>query len=221
MIIVPGIAVTAQIYESANYLIYRGLREQDSLPVILKVLKSDYLDTSELLRYQHEYEILHNLDLEGVIKVYGLETYERRLVLISEDFGGNSLAQLIAESSQVQGMVMPIEKILKIIIQITEILSRIHSHNIIHKDINPSNIIFNTKTEQVKIIDFGISSVITNESFISEEANVLEGTLAYISPEQTGRMNRHLDYRTDFYSRVATFYELLTGQLPFQTTGFL
>ncbi|MEO8890174.1 MAG: AAA family ATPase [Coleofasciculaceae cyanobacterium] len=221
MIIVPGIAVTAQIYESANCLIYRGLREQDSLPVILKVLKSDYPDTSELLRYQHEYDILHNLDLEGVIKVYGLETYERRLVLIFEDFGGNSLAQLIAEISKVQGMVMPIEKILKIVIQITEILSKIHNHNIIHKDINPSNIIFNTETGQVKIIDFGISSTITSESFISDESNVLEGTLAYISPEQTGRMNHPLDYRTDFYSLGVTFYELLTGQLPFQTTDVL
>lgn len=220
MIIVPGIAVTAQIYEGTNCLIYRGLREQDSVPVILKVLKSDYLDNSERLQYQQEYEILQNLDIEGVIKVYGLETYEKSLVLIFEDVGGDSLAQLIAESSNVQGMVMPLEKILKIVIQVTEILSEIHAHNIIHKDINPSNIIFNVETEQVKIIDFGISSVTTDESF-SEESNILEGTLAYISPEQTGRMNRPIDYRTDFYSLGATFYELLTGQVPFQTTDVL
>lgn len=220
MIIVPGIVVTAQIYEGANCLIYRGLREQDSAAVILKVLKSDYPDPSELLQYQHEYEILQNLDIEGVIKIYGIETYERSLVLIFEDFGGNSLEQLIAETSKEQGMVMPLEKILKIVIQVTEILSKIHAHNIIHKDINPSNIIFNVETEQVKIIDFGISSVTTDESF-SEESNILEGTLAYISPEQTGRMNRPIDYRTDFYSLGATLYELLTGQVPFQTTDVL
>lgn len=221
MIIVPGIAITAQIYESANCLIYRGLREQDGAAVILKVLKSDDLDTNALVQYQQEYEILHNLNLEGVIKVYSLETVERTLVLIFEDFGGDSLAQLIAESSKVQGMVMPLEKILKIVIQITEILSRIHNHNIIHKDINPSNIILNAETEQVKIIDFGISSIITREGFLLQESNVLEGTLAYISPEQTGRMNRPIDYRTDFYSLGVTFYELLTGQLPFQTTDVL
>lgn len=217
---IPGIAITAQIYESANCLVYRGFREQDSEAVILKVLKSDYPDSSELLQYQQEYEILHDLNLEGVIKVYSLETYERTLILIFEDFGGNSLAQLIAESSQVEGMVMPLEKILKIVIQITEILSRIHNHNIIHKDINPSNIIFNLETDKVKIIDFGISSIIASDSTINEP-NTLEGTLAYISPEQTGRMNRPLDYRTDFYSLGVTFYELLTGQLPFQTTDVL
>ncbi len=216
---IPGIAVTAQIYESANCLVYRGFREQDSEAVILKVLKSDYPDSSELLQYQQEYEILHNLNLEGVIKVYSLETYERTSVLIFEDFGGNSLAQLIAESSQVEGMVMPLEKILKIVIQITEILSSIHNHNIIHKDINPSNIIFNLETDKVKIIDFGISSIIASDSIVN--ANTLEGTLAYISPEQTGRMNLPLDYRTDFYSLGVTFYELLTGQLPFQTTDVL
>ena len=155
------------------------------------------------------------MNLEGVIKVYSLETYDRSLVLIFEDFGGDSLPQLISKNSKVQGMVMPLEKILKIAIQITEILSRIHNHNIIHKDINPSNIIFNAETEQVKIIDFGISSITTNESLILNESNVLEGTFAYISPEQTGRMNRPLDYRTDFYSLGITFYELLTGQLPF------
>jgi PAS domain S-box-containing protein len=221
MIMIPGISVTAQIYESSHCLIYRGFREQDSEKVILKVLKSDYADASQLLQYQQEYEILQNLSLEGVVKVYSLETYERSLVLIFEDFGGDSLAQLISESSQVQGMVMPLEKILNIVIQITEILSRIHSHNIIHKDINPSNIIFNSKTDKVKIIDFGISSIIASETSILNESNVLEGTLAYISPEQTGRMNRHIDYRTDFYSLGVTFYELLTGQLPFKTTDVL
>lgn len=221
MIMLPGITVTAQIYESDNCLIYRGLREQDATAVILKVLKSHDFDSDALLQYQQEYEILRNLNLEGVIKVYSLETFERSLVLIFEDFGGNSLAQLIAENSKAQRMVMPLEKILKIVIQITEILSRIHNHNIIHKDINPSNIIVNRETEQVKIIDFGISSIITKEDSILQDFNILEGTLAYISPEQTGRMNRPIDHRTDFYSLGVTFYELLTGQLPFQTTDIL
>jgi serine/threonine protein kinase len=100
---------------------------------------------------------------------------------------------------------------------VAEILGAIHAGNIIHKDINPSNIVYNPATGQVKIIDFGISTVLSRENPTLSNPNVLEGTLAYMSPEQTGRMNRAIDYRTDFYSLGATFYELLTGRLPFVT----
>ncbi|WP_210407198.1 AAA family ATPase, partial [Hydrocoleum sp. CS-953] len=96
-------------------------------------------------------------------------------------------------------------------------LGQIHAENIIHKDINPANIIYNPKTKQLKIIDFGISTRLTRENPILKNPNVLEGTLAYISPEQTGRMNRGIDYRTDLYSLGATFFQLLTGELPFNT----
>ncbi|MEG4330015.1 serine/threonine-protein kinase PknK, partial [Microcoleus sp. herbarium5] len=110
---------------------------------------------------------------------------------------------------------------LQIAIATTEILGQIHSANIIHKDINPSNIVYNPETEQLKIIDFGISTQLTRETPILKNPGLLEGTLAYISPEQTGRMNRTLDYRTDFYSLGVTFYELLTGKLPFDTEDAL
>ena len=103
-------------------------------------------------------------------------------------------------------------------IPITSILGEIHAANIIHKDINPSNIVFNPATEQLKIIDFGISTILTRENPALKNPNVLEGTLAYISPEQTGRMNRSLDYRSDFYGLGATFYELLAHQVPFDAT---
>lgn len=100
-------------------------------------------------------------------------------------------------------------------------MGAIHASNIIHKDINPANIVFNPETEIIKIIDFGISTQLTRENPTLKNPNVLEGTLAYTSPEQTGRMNRSLDYRTDFYSLGVTFYELLTGQLPFESTDAL
>src|SRR4029078_4113749 len=93
-----------------------------------------------------------------------------------------------------------LEEFLLIAIATTEILGQIHRVNIIHKDINPSNIVYNPPTKQLKIIDFGISTQLTRETPSLKNPNVLEGTLAYISPEQTGRMNRTLDYRADFYS---------------------
>ncbi|MCP4996169.1 MAG: AAA family ATPase, partial [Gammaproteobacteria bacterium] len=95
-------------------------------------------------------------------------------------------------------------------------LSYIHQHNVIHKDMNPGNILFNPETTQVQIIDFGISTELSREQHDVNVANHLEGTLAYISPEQTGRMNRDLDYRTDYYSLGVTLYEMLTGSLPFE-----
>jgi hypothetical protein len=100
---------------------------------------------------------------------------------------------------------------------LTDILGHIHQQNIIHKDINPANWIFNPSTWQVKLIDFGIASVLPRENPTLKNPNQLEGTLAYISPEQTGRMNRALDYRSDFYSLGVTFYELFTGKVPFET----
>lgn len=220
MIRFPGIKVLAQIYESDNSVVYRGIREQDHKAVILKVLKQDYPTPSELTRYKQEYEITRNLNIEGVVKAYALEPYQRARVIILEDFGASSLRQLFKGSVDARHILSP-AKFLKLAIQTAEILGAIHAANIIHKDINPANIVFNPQTEIIKIIDFGISTQLTRENPALKNPNVLEGTLAYMSPEQTGRMNRSLDYRTDFYSLGVTFYELLTGQLPFESTDAL
>jgi serine/threonine protein kinase len=114
-----------------------------------------------------------------------------------------------------------IAEFLHLAIEIVDILGQIHQQHIIHKDINPSNIILNQQTGKLKLIDLGISTTLSRENSTFRNSNVLEGTLAYISPEQTGRMNRAIDYRTDFYSLGIAFYELLTGQLPFPTNDVL
>ncbi|HEY9829398.1 MAG TPA: serine/threonine-protein kinase PknK, partial [Stenomitos sp.] len=220
MISLPQVAVTAKIYESANSVVYRGIRDGDRTPVILKVLKEDYPTPAELTRYKQEYEITRSLNLDGVVKAYSLQDYQRSLVMLLEDFGGESLAKWMQESPQAYCPV-PLAEFLRLAIAITEILGRIHAANVIHKDINPGNIVLNPETGIVKLIDFGISTQLTRTNPTFKHPNVLEGTLAYMSPEQTGRMNRTLDYRTDFYSLGVTFYELLTGQLPFTTTDIL
>ena len=215
MIKFPGLTVITQIHESANSLVYRGLRESDGQPIILKLLKEDYPTPSQLIHYRQEYEILRKLNLEGVVKVYDLQNYHNTLVMLLEDFGGESLKIWLSQKPFSLSEFMPIA------LQITQSLGQIHHHNIIHKDINPSNLVFNPQTGQVKLIDFGISTVLPRENPSLTSPQLLEGTLAYISPEQTGRMNRSLDYRTDFYSLGVTFYELLTHQLPFQTEDAL
>ena len=215
MFLLSGYRVLTQLYESANSLVYRALREQDNQPVILKVLKQDYPTPGELTRYRQEYDITRSLNQDGVIKAYGLEPYQNTLVMVLEDFGGKSLATLK------QQYPATLEDFLELAIKITTALGEIHSSNIIHKDINPSNIVYSPQTQQLKIIDFGISSRLSRENPTIKNLNSLEGTLAYISPSQTGRMNRSLDYRTDFYSLGVTFYELLTGQLPFVSEDVL
>ncbi|MBD2494303.1 ATP-binding sensor histidine kinase [Nostoc sp. FACHB-280] len=209
---IAGCQIIAKIYESANSLVYRAIRSQNGQPVILKILKEDYPLPSELIRYKQEYEITHCLNLDGVIRAYELHRYKNSLLIVLEDFGGESLKVLM------QRQQFTLREFLTLAIKITESLSAIHTANIIHKDINPYNIVFNPKTGQIKIIDFGISSILPRENPIIRNPEHLEGTLAYISPEQTGRMNRVIDYRTDFYSLGVTFYELLTQQLPFVTT---
>jgi len=155
-----------------------------------------------------------------VVKAYSQQDYQRTLIIFLEDFGGDSLEQWKHKRPQ-NFCPMPLSTFLELAIDITDILGKIHAANIIHKDINPGNIVFNPDTGVVKIIDFGIATQFSRTHPTFKSPHVLEGTLAYLSPEQTGRMNRSLDYRTDFYSLGVTFYELLTGHLPFPTTDIL
>ncbi|MEH2221625.1 AAA family ATPase [Nostoc sp.] len=219
MIALPGIAIQDKIYESSNSLVYRGIRD-DGVGIVVKMLKLDYPSPQELTRYRQEYKITRSLKLEGVVKAYSQQDYQRTLVILLEDFGGESLEQWMHKHPDMF-CPMPLSQFLSLAIALTDILGRIHAANIIHKDINPGNIVLNLDTGVVKIIDFGIATQFNRTNPTFKSPHVLQGTLAYLSPEQTGRMNRLLDYRTDFYSLGVTFYELLTGQLPFPTTDVL
>ena len=215
MVNLPGYQTHALLYESTNSLVYRARRLADAHPVVLKLLKQDCPSSAELTRYRQEYDITCNLGSNGIIHAYQLQPYQQTLVMVLEDFGGAPLHQYLHQTS------INLPQFLKIAIKITRALSEVHQARVIHKDINPSNIIFNSKTNVLKLIDFGISSRIVQSSTTLKNPDVLEGTLSYISPEQTGRTNRFLDYRTDFYSLGLTFYELLTRQLPFQSSDSL
>ncbi|BCL38554.1 AAA family ATPase [Nostoc sp. MS1] len=209
MITLEGYKVLTELHASPNSQIYRGYRELDQQPVVLKVLRQEYPPPEAIARFKLEYELTCRFQVPGIIQAYDLKKYQNTLVLVLEDFGGYSLRELLNQAP------LSLENFLQLAIQITTALAEIHQQQIIHKDINPSNILLNPQTQQTKIIDFGIATRLSRENPTLRNANVLEGSLAYISPEQTGRMNRSLDYRTDFYSLGVTFYELLTHQLPF------
>ena len=210
-----GYQVTEKLHESNKSLVYRGHRRADDQSVILKMLNQAYPSPENIAWFKREYEITQNINLPGVINVYNWENLENNWVIVLEDFGGESLNRIILKKE------FTITEFLLLAIEIVDILGQVHQQHIIHKDINPSNIILNQKTGQLKLIDFGISTTLSREISTFCNPNILEGTPAYISPEQTGRMNRAIDYRTDFYSLGVTFYELLMGQLPFPANDVL
>ncbi len=197
------------VYRSSSSIIFRALDITTNNKVILKTLNIDLYDIEALNKLKHEYKLLQELQGDFVVKAFEFISMENRFSMVIEDFGAISLAQYI-ESSQ-----MEVNEFLSIAIKVCECLEVIHQKNIIHKDINPSNIVYNPRTGVIKLIDFGISSEYYFESLPLINPNILEGTIAYMSPEQTGRMNRPIDYRTDFYSLGVTLYELATLQLPF------
>ncbi|MEG4188746.1 serine/threonine-protein kinase PknK, partial [Microcoleus sp. Pol17_C1] len=207
---VSGYHLVEQLYCGSRTLVYRAIRETDQLPVVIKLLNRDYPSFSELLQFRNQYTIAKNLRLPGVVEPYNLESYRHSYALVMEDFGGISLRDYA------QKQALTLAEILEIAIQITDILDGLYRNRVIHKDIKPANVLIHPETKQVKLIDFSIASLLPRETQEIQNPNILEGTLAYISPEQTGRMNRGIDYRTDFYSLGATFYELLTGKLPFE-----
>ncbi|MDJ0718999.1 MAG: EAL domain-containing protein [Prochloraceae cyanobacterium] len=219
----PDYEIETKIKANSECIIYRAIRKSDRKSVIIKTLKKDCPTIQETATLLHEYGILKNLNSKKIVKAYALKREKRKLALILEDFGGESLENFIATKQ------FKLQEFLQIGIQLSLILDELHQNKIIHKDIKPSNIIFNPATFEVKITDFGIATQLTKETISfknnlwtsNNNSDLLEGTLAYISPEQTGRMNRAIDYRSDFYSLGVTFYQMLTGVLPFQVDDFL
>ena len=212
MVSISSYHILEELYNGSRTLVYRGIREVDLKPVVIKLLKNPYPDFSELVQFRNQYTIAKNINIPGIVLVYSLEFYQNSYALVMEDFGAVSLREYMLRGNRIS-----IEDVLSIAIQITDILQHLHHNRIIHKDIKPANLLINPETKQVKLIDFSIASLLPKETQEIKNTNSLEGTLAYLSPEQTGRMNRGVDYRADFYALGITLFELFTGELPFKS----
>ncbi len=200
-----------KLYEGAKSVVYRGYDRSTEpwRPVVMKLLHRDYPTAAELASFKQEYQLTKEASAEGVIQCIALEEYGNSLVMIFEDMAGSSLEEHLTEEP------VGLEEFLSLAIKIAEALAQIHQRRIIHKNLNPQNIIWNRQTNRVEIIDFGIASKLSREEFPIRPSPSLEGNVYYMSPEQTGRMGRGLDYRTDLYSLGATFYRMLCGRPPF------
>ncbi|MBE9207707.1 AAA family ATPase [Nostoc sp. LEGE 06077] len=206
-----GYKILEQVYSGSRTQVYRAVKESLCQPVAIKLLKREYPTFSELVQFRNQYTLAKNLDIPSIIKPYSLEAYHNGYALVMEDFGGISLRQFT------QGKILTLDQFLGIALQLIDTLHQLHQKRVIHKDIKPANILIHPETKQIKLIDFSIASLLPRETQEIQSPNGLEGTLAYLSPEQTGRMNRGIDYRSDFYSLGVTFFELLSGKLPFES----
>lgn len=212
--IIAGYVIREQVYRGKHCTVYRAKKEDDLSPVIVKILEKKSAPTTELIAAgKREYYFLRQIDSPYVINVIDRIDDKDFTGIILEDINGQSLLDKIKEGS------IPVEQFLPMAIGIAGGLATIHAQNIIHRDINPSNILVSPNFEEVKIIDFDIASMFDIKISNPGNPELLQGTLPYISPEQTGRMNRKVDHRSDLYSLGVTFYKMLTGHLPFRRSN--
>ncbi|MBD2326244.1 PAS domain S-box protein [Alkalinema sp. FACHB-956] len=207
-----GYTPTEQLYLGSRTAVYRAVATATQQSVVIKVLRSEYPSLDELVQFRNQYAITKNLTIPGIIQPLSLEPCGNSYALVMEDWHG------IALGTYLQQQPLTLAESLTIALQLADILHDLGQHQVVHKDIKPANILIQPESKQVKLIDFSIASLLPKETPAIPSANTIEGTLAYLAPEQTGRMNRGIDYRTDFYGLGVTLYQLLTGQLPFEST---
>ena len=196
--------------EDGGLVLGRGWREgaEGARKDVLIVFPASEQPTPTALdRLAHEYSFKDELDSSWAVRPLELERDRDRTVLVLEDPGGELLGGLV-------GTPMEVGRFLRIAIDIAAALGKVHQRGLIHKDIKPANILVNTPTGEVRLTGFGIASRLPRERRPPDPPEIIAGTLAYMAPEQTGRMNCSVDSRSDLYSLGVTLYEMLTGSLP-------
>jgi PAS domain S-box-containing protein len=185
--------------------LYRG-SGNGLAPILLVAAEETSLGS--VARLEHEYALKAELDADWAARPVALTRYNNRMTLVLEDPGG-------APVDRLYGGPLDVSNFLRIAIPLAGALRRVHERGLIHKDIKPANILVNAASGGVWLTGFGIASRLPREHQAPAPPEVIAGTLAYMAPEQTGRMNRSVDSRSDLYALGVTFYEMFTGQLPF------
>src|ERR1700730_16375852 len=198
--------------EDEEFAFCRGRKDDGELPTILLVAPvSEHAVPAILERLEHEYSLGGELDSDWGVPPLTLVRREGRPMLILEDPGGEPLDRLLGQS-------MELSRFLRLAVGLAPALGKLHKRGLIHKDIKPANILVDVTGGGVWLTGFGIASRLPRERQSPEPPEVIAGTLAYMAPEQTGRMNRSIDSRSDLYSLGVTFYEMVTGALPFKAS---
>jgi PAS domain S-box-containing protein len=187
---------------------YRGLGEGNPTSILVLSPADDHPSPATLRRMQEDHDLRSTLDPAHVVRSLSLDRQIARPMLILEDRGAVPLDCIPSGA-------MEIEEFLRFASSVTAAVGHVHSHGLVHKDIKPANMLANVARDQVWLLGFGIASRLRRERQLPNPPEVVAGTLAYMAPEQTGRVNRSIDSRSDLYALGITFYEMLTGTLPF------
>src|SRR5215831_3591374 len=198
------------LWKDSERAFHRGWRLDDDgkrRDVLIALPAADHPSRSSLERLTHEYELKDELDATWAVRPLDLVRDASRTMLVLEDAGGEPLERLL-------GVPMEAGRFLHLAIALSLALGRLHQRGLVHKDIKPANILFNETTGEVRLTGFGIASRFARERQSPHPPETIAGTLAYMAPEQTGRMNRSIDARSDLYALGVTLYQMLTGVLP-------
>src|SRR5262252_7393237 len=199
------------LWEDGERVLRRSWQLDDNggwRPVLIVQPAADHPARSTLDRLTHEHELKHELDGAWAVRPLELVRDAGRTMLVLEDAGGEPLDRLL-------GAPMEVGRFLRLAIGTTVAVGKLHQRGLVHKDIKPANILVNDATGEVRLTGFGIASRLLRERQSPHPLETIAGTLAYMAPEQTGRMNRSIDSRSDLYAAGVTFYQMLTGVLPF------
>jgi len=216
---IPGYEIGEAIHRSAVTCVYRARRLSDGLPVVIKTLAAEYPSRHHVTELRREFHIIQRLQpVASVIRAHALETYGNgNAALVLELFGVSLAERMAAEGRRT----LPLASVLSIAFAVANGLGQVHELDVVHKNIEPHNILIDSGSVDVRLIDFRIASELSSERQNGAFTRQLEGSPPYMSPEQTGRINRDLDYRSDYYSLGVTLFELLTGELPFRADSVL
>ena len=201
-------ALGEKLHQGRRASVYRAVRKADGHKVVLRVLDGSDPVAGKIERLKHELDLRSTLHGLPAVEPLALSTLNGVPALELEDFVGEPLDRLVTAP-------LPVEDFLPLAISVAAAVGDIHSRGLIHKDLNPGSILFDPQTRRVKVANFGAASRVAREQTAAGPERLLEESLPYVSPEQTGRMNRAVDSRSDLYSLGITYYQLLTGRLPF------
>jgi hypothetical protein len=208
----PGTCWSGErLREGADFTLYRGLQRGDAVPVLVVALAEEQPSPQGPRRLEHEFSLASELDPAWASKPLAITRHEGRTILVLTDPGGEPLDLVLERGA---GRPLDLTRVLRIAIGLATVLGQVHRQGLIHKDIKPANILVDDASN-VWLTGFGIASQLPHERQGPGPREIIAGTLAYMAPEQTGRMNRTIDARSDLYSLGVTLYQMLTGALPF------
>src|SRR5215472_930175 len=205
--------VLEPLRKDEEFVLYRGEPSKlaGSLSVLLLAPASTRPALETLKKIGHEYSLRHELDSAWAVRPLAVSYQEGQTTLVLEDPGGKTLDQLLPGP-------MEMTRFLRLAVSLAAALNGMHKRNLIHKDVKPANVLVDPRTGQVRLMGFGIASRLPRERQAPAPSEFIAGTLTYMAPEQTGRMNRSIDSRSDLYALGVTLYEMLIGSLPFTSS---